>query len=505
MKKILVVLLLMFIILSVVPTRSAQAVGSVTTDQKQYVVNAEQPTVNVKISGNVANAVNNGVVLSISKPDGSSETLNLITTNRGDFETLYPLYTSSPSGQYEITASYQNFDFSSTTFILLSGTSTGPSTTPTPIHIPTTPSANEIDMARGAGSSATAACVSANNCFSPNPMRVIQGTTVTWKNTDTVSHYVTSGHPSDITPGTIFDSSNLIKPGGTYQFTFVIAGTFDYFCTVHPWMIGQVVVGSVNNARNPTTTIVSSSLNPSTSSQLVTFRAKVSPAVPDGEMVTFLDGATTLGTASTIESIATITTFPLKAGLHTIIAKYSGDSSNGPSSGTEYLVVNPVPLSQSSTSLTFTSSEVTVGSSTMISAHVTGSSPSGTVTFSAQSGTFNPQECTLDSSGQCSVAYTPTIASTVQITANYNGDGSNSPSSGTGQLAEPFNLTPVIIGIVLTSAVSGVIFYMKFKKPATIQTPNDNDTQFYGGCPHCRGDTISKNGRQFCNNCNQYL
>ncbi|HZS73981.1 MAG TPA: plastocyanin/azurin family copper-binding protein [Candidatus Nitrosotalea sp.] len=104
--------------------------------------------------------------------------------------------------------------------------------------------ANEIDMASGAGASASAACVVSNNCFAPNPLTVAPGTTVTWKNTDTVSHYVTSGKASDETTGTVFDSGNLIKPGSTYQFTFANAGTFDYFCSVHPWMTGQVIVAS---------------------------------------------------------------------------------------------------------------------------------------------------------------------------------------------------------------------------------------------------------------------
>ncbi len=103
--------------------------------------------------------------------------------------------------------------------------------------------ASEIDMTPGAGASASAPCVAVHNCFSPNPDMVAPGTTVTWKNTDTVSHYVTSGLSTDNTTGTVFDSGNLIKPQGTYQFTFANAGTFNYFCTVHPWMTGQVIVG----------------------------------------------------------------------------------------------------------------------------------------------------------------------------------------------------------------------------------------------------------------------
>jgi plastocyanin len=100
----------------------------------------------------------------------------------------------------------------------------------------------EVDVAAGAGSSASAACVTTNNCFAPNPINVAPGAEVEWKNTDTVSHTVTSGKVSDDNAGSMFDSG-LIKKGQEFKFTFATAGTYDYFCTVHPWMVGQVIVG----------------------------------------------------------------------------------------------------------------------------------------------------------------------------------------------------------------------------------------------------------------------
>jgi len=103
--------------------------------------------------------------------------------------------------------------------------------------------ASDVTIVAGAGSSASAACVSTNNCFSPSPLSVSLGTTVTWKNTDTVSHTVTSGKVSDNDAGSLFDSG-LVKPTKTFQFTFANAGTFNYFCTVPPWMVGQVIVGA---------------------------------------------------------------------------------------------------------------------------------------------------------------------------------------------------------------------------------------------------------------------
>jgi predicted secreted protein with PEFG-CTERM motif len=113
-----------------------------------------------------------------------------------------------------------------------------------------------VTIATGAGASANAACVSTNNCFTPNPVNVAPGDTVTWKNTDTgTSHTVTSGKPDNSTGNivaAVFDSS-LLASGKTFSHTFTTAdvGTINYFCQVHPWMTGQVIVGA---ASAPTTT-----------------------------------------------------------------------------------------------------------------------------------------------------------------------------------------------------------------------------------------------------------
>ena len=130
--------------------------------------------------------------------------------------------------------------------------------------------ANEVDMAKGAGASQTADCVAANNCFNPNPLTVAPGTQVTWKNTDTVSHTVTSGKPSDNQTGTVFDSGGLIKPGGTFQFTFQNAGTYDYFCIVHPWMTAQVIVSGEATMSNMTNTNMTSTTNMTASNNTAT-------------------------------------------------------------------------------------------------------------------------------------------------------------------------------------------------------------------------------------------
>ena len=77
--------------------------------------------------------------------------------------------------------------------------------------------------------------------YDPSPLTVKTGTSVTWTNNDSSIHTVTSGLPEKGDVGTLFDSS-LINPGNTFVHVFDKQGTFDYSCTLHPFMHGQIVV-----------------------------------------------------------------------------------------------------------------------------------------------------------------------------------------------------------------------------------------------------------------------
>ena len=104
------------------------------------------------------------------------------------------------------------------------------------------------------GASVTNGTCSATNCFNPNVININVGDTVTWTNADTVGHTATSGKPTDNQTGTVWDSS-LIKAGGSYTSpAFATAGTYNYFCMVHPWMTAQVIVGAGSATSSPTTT-----------------------------------------------------------------------------------------------------------------------------------------------------------------------------------------------------------------------------------------------------------
>ena len=80
------------------------------------------------------------------------------------------------------------------------------------------------------------------SAFSPNPIQIQPGTTVVWSNNDNTPHTITSGMGlNDTNKGKAFDSGP-IATGKTYSHKFDVAGTYDYFCTLHPTMVGTVSV-----------------------------------------------------------------------------------------------------------------------------------------------------------------------------------------------------------------------------------------------------------------------
>ncbi len=83
-------------------------------------------------------------------------------------------------------------------------------------------------------------CEETNSCFSPADITINVGDTVEWPNVDTAAHTVTGGSPAD-GPSGVFDSS-LLMADASYAFTFEDTGSYDYFCMVHPWMVGSVTV-----------------------------------------------------------------------------------------------------------------------------------------------------------------------------------------------------------------------------------------------------------------------
>ena len=105
------------------------------------------------------------------------------------------------------------------------------------VEEPSGPQTISVDMPSG---TSVPGCEETNECYVPSSITINSGDIVEWTNSDTAAHTVTGGSPAD-GPSGVFDSS-LVLGGTTYAFTFDDTGSYDYFCMVHPWMVGNVQV-----------------------------------------------------------------------------------------------------------------------------------------------------------------------------------------------------------------------------------------------------------------------
>jgi plastocyanin len=73
-----------------------------------------------------------------------------------------------------------------------------------------------------------------NFTMSPKTVTVAPGTTVRWTNADDIPHTIVSDDH-------VF-KSKVMDTGDQFAYTFATAGTFNYFCSIHPHMTGTIVV-----------------------------------------------------------------------------------------------------------------------------------------------------------------------------------------------------------------------------------------------------------------------
>ena len=108
---------------------------------------------------------------------------------------------------------------------------------PEPTLKPTTSKTYTVDIPEG---TSFVGCHQTDECYIPSSITVNTRDTITWINSDVAAHTVTSGIPSN-GPDGLFESS-LFPPNATFQITMTKPGNYDYFCLVHPWMVGTITV-----------------------------------------------------------------------------------------------------------------------------------------------------------------------------------------------------------------------------------------------------------------------
>ena len=93
-----------------------------------------------------------------------------------------------------------------------------------------------------AGAEGPASAISIDNfSFTPATLTVKAGTTVTWTNKDDIPHGIASSNNA-------FKKSGALDTDDGYSFTFNTPGTYQYFCYLHPHMVGSIVVESTTGS-----------------------------------------------------------------------------------------------------------------------------------------------------------------------------------------------------------------------------------------------------------------
>lgn len=77
-----------------------------------------------------------------------------------------------------------------------------------------------------------------NFTFSPPKLTVKAGTTITWTNKDAIPHGIAWSNNA-------FTRSKALDTDDAFSFTFTAPGTYQYFCYLHPNMVGTIVVDPV--------------------------------------------------------------------------------------------------------------------------------------------------------------------------------------------------------------------------------------------------------------------
>jgi N-acetylneuraminic acid mutarotase len=203
---------------------------------------------------------------------------------------------------------------------------------------------------------------------------------------------------------------------GAHSITAVYSGDANFLTST-----SAAVAQTVNKVASSVT--LASSANPSTAGQSVTFTATVSPASATGT-VQFLDGATSLGTATLASGSATLAISTLTAGAHSITAVYSGDANY--LTGTSAAVAQTVNKVTSSVTLASSANPAAYGQSVTFTAVVSPASATGTVQF--LDGATVLGTATI-ASGSATLAISTLTAGAHSITAAYLGDANDATST----------------------------------------------------------------------------
>ena len=111
---------------------------------------------------------------------------------------------------------------------------------------------SEVTIEAAQGSGAPGCEDTAEGCYIPSTATVDVGGVVIFSNTDSAAHTFTSGDPTMPDTVQVLFDSGLAMAGSTFEWSPTEVGTVTYFCMVHPWMQGIIIVQEVEAAEEET-------------------------------------------------------------------------------------------------------------------------------------------------------------------------------------------------------------------------------------------------------------
>jgi hypothetical protein len=273
---------------------------------------------------------------------------------------------------------------------------------------------------------------------SPNPSNYGQSVTLT----ATVSPSAATGTVTFYNQSTVLGTGTLSGGTAILSLSNFVVGTFwltaAYGGDTNDGVSNSSVLTQTVNALT-TSTILTSSLNPSVFGQTITLTATVSPVTATGT-VTFYNGSTALGTGSLSGGKATLSLSTLAKGTHSLTATYSGDKYDLPS--TSSVLSQVVSLAISSTILTSSPNPSVFRQTVTLTAAVSPATATGTVTF--YRGTTSLGTGTL-SGGVATLGLSSLSVGSHVLTANYGGDESDSSSKSPSVTQVVENTTSTVL------------------------------------------------------------
>jgi Bacterial Ig-like domain (group 3) len=317
-----------------------------------------------------------------------------------------------------------------------------PSSTTTSGSSYTIPAASMMVLAYGSGNPPVLPAPTSTTTLQASPTSANTGQSVTLTATvtsqsgtttptGTVTFYNRSSSLGTASLGStgIVTFSATTLPAGSDSITAFYGGDANDASSTSP-----PVTVTVTSAVVPTNTVLATSATAINSGQSVTFTATVSPQsgsnVPTGT-VTFLDRTTTLGTGTLNASgVATFRLSSLSVGTQSITALYGGDSKDNSSVSNAVSVVVTQTAVATTTRLTASAIQITIGQSVAFTAKVVPQSGKGVPTGSIKffDGTQSLGKASLNAGGTATLSTTALAAGRHSITASYFGEGGDSSS-----------------------------------------------------------------------------